>query len=97
MHSRLCGGRKPPFTRGPGEGVSQDGGVEAMAPDTSEPFRSGLLLEAQVDVLLLVSRGNVEEDLATIREAHSTVPDVRILLIGTTSEDGEFLQYVRAG
>lgn len=77
--------------------LTKHGGVEVAGLDSAEPFECKVLTEGQVDVLLLVSRGNLEEDLTTIREAHSTAPSVRILLVGATREDGEFLQCVRAG
>jgi DNA-binding NarL/FixJ family response regulator len=54
-------------------------------------------VECAADVHLLVSRGDLEEDLAAIREAHLEATGVRILLMGTTRENGEFLQCFRAG
>jgi DNA-binding NarL/FixJ family response regulator len=62
-----------------------------MAPDV------GALVSHEVQVLLLVSQGNIEEDLRTIQRVHGAAPAVQILLIGSTNEDGEFLQCVRAG
>jgi DNA-binding NarL/FixJ family response regulator len=70
--------------------------IEVAGLDSADPFQGRALVAQQVDVLL-VSRGNFEEDLTTIREAHSAAPRVRILLIGKPNEDGEFLQCVRAG
>jgi len=62
-----------------------------------ERFGVAALLEQQVDVLLLISRGNLEEDLATIRQVHSEAEGIQILLVGSTRSEGEFLQCVRAG
>ena len=76
--------------------LTKCGEVEVAGLDSAEPFQGMALVAQQVDVLL-VSRGNFEEDLTTIREAHSAAPRVRILLIGKPNEDGEFLQCVRAG
>jgi DNA-binding NarL/FixJ family response regulator len=77
--------------------LTKQGSIEVIGLDSAEPFRSQALVEWEVDVLLLVSRGNLEEDLTAIRDAHAEAPCVRILLIGTTKENGEFLQCVRAG
>ena len=72
-------------------------GIEVAGLNSGKPFQGQALTEGQIDVLLLVSRGNLDEDLKTIRDAHAAAPSVRILLIGAMSEDGEFLQCVRAG
>jgi DNA-binding NarL/FixJ family response regulator len=77
--------------------LTKGGGIEVIGLDSAEPLRSQALVEWEADVLLLVSRGDLEEDLAAIREAHAEAPGVRILLIGETKEKGEFLQCVRAG
>jgi DNA-binding NarL/FixJ family response regulator len=71
--------------------------IEVTEWDSPEPFRGSTLVGREVDVMLLISSGNLDEDLAIVRETHSVAPGVRILLIGTTREDGEFLQCVRAG
>jgi DNA-binding NarL/FixJ family response regulator len=62
-----------------------------------ERFSVAALLERQVDVLLLISGGNLEEDLAMMREVHSEAEGIRILFVGSTRSEGEFLQCVRAG
>jgi hypothetical protein len=40
--------------------LSKRGGMEVEGAESSAPFHSGTLLGGQVDVLLLVSRGNLE-------------------------------------
>jgi DNA-binding NarL/FixJ family response regulator len=77
--------------------LSKRGGMDVEGAESTAPFHSGVLLKGQVEILLLVSRGNLEEDLVTIQEVRAKASTVRILLIGTTREEGEFLQYVRAG
>ncbi len=47
--------------------------------------------------MLLISSGHIEDDLEIVRQAHAAAPGVRILVIGTTLEEGQFLQCVRAG
>jgi hypothetical protein len=65
--------------------------------EVPEPLQSSALPDREVAVMLLISGGNLAKDVANVREAHRIRPDVRILLIGTTREDGEFLHWVRAG
>jgi DNA-binding NarL/FixJ family response regulator len=38
-----------------------------------------------------------DEDLVFVRQVHAASPGVRMLLIGTAKEDGDFLQCVQAG
>jgi DNA-binding NarL/FixJ family response regulator len=78
-----------------GRMLSKRAGMEVA--DWQEQVRAAALLERNVDVLVLILRGDLEEDLATIREVHSGAEGIRILLVGTTRSEGEFLQCVRAG
>lgn len=69
--------------------------LEVDLSDVPEPPQSSVLPEREVDVMLLISGGNLEEDVAKVREAHRIRPDVRILLIGTTREDGDESDFLR--
>jgi DNA-binding NarL/FixJ family response regulator len=73
------------------------GEVDVVGIDAAEPLGAEDLLKEQADVLLLTSRGSLNEDLSTIRGIRLTAPNVQILLIGMTGEQTEFLQCVRAG
>ena len=74
------------------------GGSIAVAGEyRAGPFRTEDLLEEEADILLLTSRGSVNEDLSAIRRVRASAPKVQILLIGVTGEEAEFLQCVRAG
>jgi DNA-binding NarL/FixJ family response regulator len=77
--------------------LSKRGGMEVLGAESATPISTDTLLDEGVDVLLLVSRGNLESDLAAIQDVHSKCPALRILLIATSREQGDFLQYVRAG
>jgi hypothetical protein len=61
-----------------GRMLNKRGGIEVIGSDSAGPFQSSELLEGQVDVLLLISGGDLEEDLAIVRKAHSAAPGVRI-------------------
>jgi DNA-binding NarL/FixJ family response regulator len=75
----------------------RNGEIEVAAPEFVEPFRAEDLLKEHADILVLSSRGNATDDAAVIRIARTTAPKVRILLIGATGEESDFLQCVRAG
>jgi len=77
--------------------LCKGGCIEVSATDSAAPFHTDALVEANPDILLLTSRGSLEEDLAAIQEVRAAAPAVRILLIGMAKDDREFLQCVRAG
>lgn len=49
------------------------------------------------EILLLSSKGNLEQDLAAIRKIRSASPEVLILLIDASGDETNFLQCIRAG
>jgi DNA-binding NarL/FixJ family response regulator len=75
----------------------KDGDIEVAGMGKVEPFRAEMLLKEQADILLLTSRGSVNEDLTSIRKVRACAPNVQILLIGMAGEGTEFMQCVRAG
>ena len=77
--------------------LSKGGGIEVIATNSAAPFHTDALLEARPDILLLNSRGSLEEDLSAIQQVRAAAPAVRILLIGMAKDEREFLQCVRAG
>ena len=77
--------------------LNRRSGVEVITADDAAPFHSDLLIEAKPDILLLTSRGGLEDDVAAIKDVRTAAPDVRILLIGMAKNEREFLQCVRAG
>jgi two-component system NarL family response regulator len=77
--------------------LCKGGCIEVSATDSTAPFHTDALVEANPDILLLTSRGSLDEDLAAIQEVRAAAPAVRILLIGMAKDEREFLQCVRAG
>ena len=77
--------------------LNKRSGVEVIAGNGAAPFHTDALLEAQPDILLLTSRGGLEEDIVAIKDVRAAAPNVRILLIGMAKNEREFLQCVRAG
>lgn len=72
-------------------------GIEVIDTDSASPFHTDALLDAHADLLLLNSRGSLEEDLSVVKQVRTAAPGVRILLIGMSKNEREFLQCVRAG
>jgi DNA-binding NarL/FixJ family response regulator len=77
--------------------LTKGGCVEVIATDSAAPFHTDALLDARPDILLLTSRGSLQEDLSAIQQVRAAAPAVRILLIGMAKDEREFLQCVRAG
>lgn len=77
--------------------LTKGGCVEVIATDSAAPFHTDALLDARPDILLLTSRGSLQEDLSAIQQVRAASPAVRILLIGMAKDEREFLQCVRAG
>lgn len=55
------------------------------------------LLKDSPDLLLLASSGNLNEDVALIRQVRVEAPSIHIVIFGGVGGEVEFLQYVRAG
>ena len=77
--------------------LAKGGNIEVAGVHRVGPLRTEDLLEEAADILLLTSRGSVNEDLSAIRKVRASAPKVQILLIGVSGEATEFLQCVRAG
>jgi DNA-binding NarL/FixJ family response regulator len=77
--------------------LTKGGRIEVIATDSAAPFHTDALLNARPDILLLTSRGSLQEDLSAIQQVRAAAPAVRILLIGMAKDEREFLQCVRAG
>ena len=71
--------------------------IELVGLDAPEPFPATGVNEVGAHVLLLASTGRVEEDIQRIRHVRLTAPTVRVVLMGMTDEENEFLRLVRAG
>lgn len=77
--------------------LTRRGDIDVVGMKAAGPFQVEGLIEEKADVLLLTSRGSLPEDIFIIRQVRLTAPAVRILFIGTSEDETEFLQYVRAG
>jgi len=77
--------------------LTKRGDTDVVGLNSAGPFQVQGLLEEKADILLLTSRGSLAEDVFVIRQVRLTAPAVRILLVGMSDDQTEFLQYVRAG
>ncbi|HEY6944364.1 MAG TPA: response regulator transcription factor [Candidatus Acidoferrum sp.] len=64
-----------------------------LAPLTI-PF---LVARDEAEIVLLSSKGNLDQDLAAIRKIRSAAPEALILLIDVSGDEATFLQCIRAG
>jgi DNA-binding NarL/FixJ family response regulator len=71
--------------------------IEVVGMASVVPFEAEALLAEPAEILLMTSRGNLNEDVATIRKVRVKAPEVQILLLGVTGGEAGFFQYVRAG
>ena len=74
------------------DSLPQDGLVAQVVPGT---FDAPTIHDAEI--LLLSSKGNLDQDLSLIRQIRSASPQLLILLIDVTGDETNFLQCIRAG
>ena len=77
--------------------LGKKGGVEITGLESATPLQAERVAETNANVLLLTSRGALNDDLRMIQEVRAAAPNVRILLLGMARNEAEFLQCVRAG
>src|SRR4029077_2679548 len=77
--------------------LTQKGNIEVTGMEPPVPLRAESVAETNADVLLLTSRGSLNDDLLMIQQVRAAAPGIRILLLGTAKNEGEFLRCVRAG
>jgi DNA-binding NarL/FixJ family response regulator len=75
--------------------LTKPGTIDVIGQHSS--FDLDALVASQADILLLASRGNVQEDLTILQQVRASAPNVRTLLIGMARDEAGFLQCVRAG
>jgi DNA-binding NarL/FixJ family response regulator len=71
--------------------------VAVAGLESTVALRPESIAQTNADVLLLTSRGTLQEDLQMIQQMRVAAPQTRILLLGTVKNEAEFLQCVRAG
>jgi DNA-binding NarL/FixJ family response regulator len=77
--------------------LAKKGNVEVAGLESTAPLRVESIAQTNAGVLLLTSRGTLQEDLQMIQQVRAAAPAMRILLLGLIKDEREFLQCVRAG
>jgi DNA-binding NarL/FixJ family response regulator len=77
--------------------LAKKGCVEITGLESATPLQAEHVAETNANVLLLTSRGALDDDLQMIHTVRVAAPGVRILLLGMARNAAEFLQCVRAG
>ena len=77
--------------------LRRKGNVDIVGMESPSPLSAECVAEARADVLLLTSRGALNDDLLMIQQVRAAAPGVRILLLGMAKSEAEFLGCVRAG
>lgn len=74
------------------DSLQEDGPVAQAAPGMS-----AVPAIQDAEILLLSSKGNLDQDLSVIRQIRSASPQLLILLIDVSGDETNFLQCIRAG
>jgi DNA-binding NarL/FixJ family response regulator len=77
--------------------LTKKGDIEVTGMERPVPLRAESVAETNADVLLLMSRGSVNDDLLMVQQVRAAAPAMRILLLGIAKNEAEFLRCVRAG
>jgi len=77
--------------------LAKSGQVDVVGENAASSNREAELRQEPADILLLSSKGNLDDDLAAIRKSRATAPGILIVLIDGASDDSNFLQCIRAG
>jgi DNA-binding NarL/FixJ family response regulator len=80
-----------------GRMLAKKGEIEVCGMESHGPLQAEQVAQANANVLLMTSRGALNDDLQMIQEVRAAAPGVRVLLLGTVRNEAEFLQCVRAG
>lgn len=81
--------------------LTRRGGFEVLGLEEDEGYgvdgAAERVASLNIQTLLYTSRGSLEKDLTVVRRMRASVPEVKILVLGLTGDEMEFLRYVRAG
>ena len=76
--------------------LTKNGEIEVISGSSTSPVQEAILPQ-EAEIMLLSSKGNLDEDLSAIRKIRSDWPGIQILLNDVASDDASFLQCIRAG
>jgi DNA-binding NarL/FixJ family response regulator len=76
--------------------LMKNGEIEVIGGAATELNEQGNLVPGEGEILLLSSRGNLDQDLEAVRKVRSANPGALILLIDVAGDETSFLQCIRA-
>jgi DNA-binding NarL/FixJ family response regulator len=85
------------FREALGRALSRVEGLNVVGANSGGSTQAGSVARDTADVLVLISRERLQEDVDEVRGVRTSDPELKILFLGTAGEDGDFLQFVRAG
>ena len=77
--------------------LTKSGEIEVRGGETAELDHAVFAAPEEAEILLLSSKGNLDQDLTAIRKVRLARPEMRILLLDVTGDERNFLQCIRAG
>jgi DNA-binding NarL/FixJ family response regulator len=77
--------------------LAKKGNIDVTGLESPVPLQAEHVAQTNANVLLLTSRGTLNDDLLMIQQVRAAAPGARILLLGMARNEAEFLQCVRAG
>jgi len=77
--------------------LTKSGEIEVRGGEMAELDHAGFAGPEDAEILLLSSKGNLDQDLTAIRKVRSARPEMLILLLDVTGDETNFLQCIRAG
>src|SRR5215471_14793822 len=66
--------------------LTKNGEIEVISGSSTSPVQEAILPQ-EAEIMLLSSKGNLDEDLSAIRKIRSDWPGIQILLIDVASDD----------
>src|ERR1700716_1011141 len=72
--------------------LAKKGSIEVTGLESPVPLQAEHVVQTNANVLLLTSRGTLNDDLLMIQQVRAAAPGARILLLGMARNEAEFLQ-----
>lgn len=81
--------------------LTRRGGFETLGLEEQGQYgtdaAADLAAAQKAHILVFTSRGTIEKDVQVVRKMRAHSPEIKVLVLGLTGDEGEFVRYVRAG
>ena len=78
------------FREALGRALSRVEGLNVVGANSGGSTQAGSVARDTADVLVLISRERLQEDVDEVRGVRTSDPELKILFLGTAGEDGDF-------